>query len=185
MKNYLTYKETILSDLSESFEEFTFKCFIKKININISVFFVYGASNNLNKNDNWQKISEEIALKYQSKINDLNDKWNIYIIYVCSNEVNKTLKNKIENDKFSSRKIVEDKFEGVLTDEKVNEFIIKHITNTDLKDLVERTIENTELDYEPVEQKIWNIIPKNSLISGDKKLQTGLLEQIKNIQNEN
>lgn len=150
-----------------------------KISVFTSLFDSQGALDKL-----WQDISSVLASTFQVQLKGREnefEKWNIYIIYVCKEEVDKTLKNKIENNKFSSRKIVEDKFDGELTDERVNEFIIKHITNTDLQVIVESTIENTELDYEPVENNLWEIIPKDSLISHDTKLQKDLLEQIKTI----
>ena len=42
-----------------------------------------------------------------------------YIIYVTNDKTSKELKNKIENDKFSSRKIVEDNFFTKFNEQKV------------------------------------------------------------------
>jgi hypothetical protein len=185
MEIYLPYKENILNELTESYKSLIFKFIIEKININISVLFVYGLSKDLEENDNWEKISEEIALKYQSKISEIVDKWNIYIIYVSKDKATKELKNKIENNRFSNRKIVEDNFQTELTDDKANELIIKHITNTDLIKAIAETNDSIKEDYLPINENLWNFIPKDEIISGDTGKQKNLIELLKQLENEN
>ncbi|MEZ7506059.1 ABC-three component system middle component 1 [Flavobacterium sp. Arc2] len=185
MENYLPYKENILKELTETYKSLIFKFIIEKININISVLFVYGLSKDFEENDNWEKISEEIALKYQSKISDVIDKWNIYIIYVCQDKTTKELKNKIENNRFSNRKIVEDDFQTELTDEKANELIIKHITNTDLIKVIADTNGSLQEVYSPINQNLWELIPKDDTINGDTSKQKYLIELLKQLKNEN
>lgn len=185
MENYLAYKENILKELTETYKSLIFKFIIEKININISVLFVYGLSKDFEDNDNWEKISEEIALKYQSKISNLVDKWNIYIIYLCKDIATKELKNKIENNRFSNRKIVEDNFQSELTDESANELIIKHITNTDLIKVIADTNDSIQEIYLPINEKLWKLIPKDESISGDTSKQKDLIELLKQLENEN
>lgn len=185
MENYLPYKENILKELTESYKSLIFKFIIEKININISVLFVYGLTKDLEENDNWEKISEKIALKYQSKISDAVDKWNIYILYVCQDTVKKELKNKIENNRFSNRKIVEDNFHSELTDEQANELIIKHITNTDLIKVIAETNASIQDVYSPINENLWNLIPKDETINGDTGKQKDLIELLKQLENEN
>lgn len=185
MENYLAYKENILKELKETYKGFIFKFVIEKININISVLFVYGLSKDLEENDNWEKISEEIALKYQSKISNVVDKWNIYIVYVCQDIAKKELKNKIENNRFSNRKIVEDNFQTELTDENANELIIKHITNTDLIKVIAETNASIQDVYSPINENLWNLIPKDETINGDTGKQKDLIELLKQLENEN
>lgn len=108
MENYSAYSNSILEDLSKRFENLTFKFSVQDIGVKTSTFLVHGSCSNIEEANNWRLISEEIALKFQSKITSKDDKWNLYIIYVCSDIVYKELKARIENDKFSSRKIVED-----------------------------------------------------------------------------
>lgn len=185
MENYLPYKENILKELTESYKSLIFKFIIEKININISILFVYGLSKDLEENDNWEKISEKIALKYQSKISDTVDKWNIYILYVCQDTAKKEFKNKIENNRFSNRKIVEDNFQSELTDEKANELIIKHITNTDLIKVIAETNTSIQDVYSPINKNLWNLIPKDDTINGDTGKQKDLIELLKQLENEN
>ncbi|MFV5685093.1 ABC-three component system middle component 1 [Flavobacterium sp. GB2R13] len=185
MENYLAYKENILKDLSETYKSLIFKFIIEKININISVLFAYGLSKDFEENDNWEKISEEVALKYQSKISDTVDKWNIYIIYLCQDIATKELKNKIENNRFSNRKIVEDNFQTELTDEKAYGLIVKHITNTDLIKVIADTNDSIQEDYSPINENLWKLIPKDEIINGDTSKQKDLIELLKQLENEN
>ncbi|MCF6129324.1 hypothetical protein L1S35_06540 [Flavobacterium sp. AS60] len=181
MENYLIYKEDLLKDLSSRFDTLNFKFVIEKIGINISVLFVHGTSKSFQESDTWEKISGEIALKYQSKIDNIVDKWNIYIIYVAVDHVSKELKNKIENNRFSSRKIVEDNFDGVLTNGKLNALIIKHISNTDLIKVIEETNIITQKKYSPVNEKLWKLIPDDESIIGDPMRQKQIIESIKKL----
>ena len=80
-------------------------------------------------------------MKYQPKLESVYEKWNLYIIYVTNDKTSKELKNKIENDKFSSRKIVEDNFSQKFNEQEANKLIIIHITNSDLKEIVDKTSE--------------------------------------------
>lgn len=73
---------------------------------NISVFTI-----NIDNEDElatvWEEISQEIALYYQSEYLEKDiEIWNIYLFFLCPQKVSKDLKFKIENNKYSSRKIV-------------------------------------------------------------------------------
>ncbi|WP_309607764.1 ABC-three component system middle component 1 [Flavobacterium sp.] len=152
-----------------------------KISVFLSLFEDEGT---LNKS--WIDISSTISSAFQGNLigkgNEF-EKWNIYILYICKNDVEKGLKNRIENDKFSSRKIVEDNLKEILTDEVIEKLIIKHITNTDLKELLEITVVNPELTYIPVNQDIWKDIPKEILDNRTKNNDNSklLLKKLKTI----
>jgi len=100
----------------------------------ISVFsFLFETEDYLN--DNWGKITSSIASYYQSAFeNEENEfeRWNIYILFLVKNSVGIQLKYKIENDKFSSRKIVVDNINANLDVDFVTSLIAKHIINSDL-----------------------------------------------------
>ncbi|MFB9052297.1 ABC-three component system middle component 1 [Formosa undariae] len=179
MENYSAYSTTVLDDLSKRFENLNFKFLVHDIGVKISVFIVNGKSSDIEQKDNWRLVSEEIALKFQSKMDSKDDKWNLYIIYTFSDKVDKELKAKIENNKFSSRKIVVDSQIDKLRDELINNLIIQHITNTDLIDIVNKTDESVEKKYEPKNKSIWDLIPKTDSIIGNTKLQTNIIEQLK------
>ncbi|MCK0125840.1 hypothetical protein MWU76_15725 [Gelidibacter sp. F2691] len=185
MESYLAYKENILKELSETYKNLIFKFLIENININISVLFVYGSSQDIEKNDIWEKISQVVALKYQSKITDVVDKWNIYIIFICQDIASKELKNKIENNRFSNRKIVEDNFLGEFNDLNAKALIVKHITNTDLIEVIADTNDIIQQDYLPISKSLWDLMPKDESISGRTIIQKGLIDLLKKIGDEN
>ena len=184
MESY-SVSNSVLKGLSERFENLLFKFLEQNIGVKISVFLVHGSSSDLEQDNNWRIISEEIALKFQSKLESKDDKWNLYIIFTCSDKIDKDLKAKIENNKFSSRKIVEDENINKLTDEIVNKLIVKHITNTDLVEVVNNTKENIEKKYKPKNTVIWDLIPKGESVLRNKDLQKQIIEQLKKVKYEN
>ena len=151
----------------------------------INVFFYFANSDKLETN--WLNVSSSISAIYQSEIKSNNEfeKWNIYLIYLSNDIISKELKNKIENNRFSNRKIVEDNFQTELTDEKANDLIIKHITNTDLIKVIAETNDSIQEDYLPVNENLWKLIPKDEIISGDTGKQKDLIELLKELENEN
>lgn len=78
----------------------------------------------------WTKLVDAVAFDFQSQLNDDFQIWNIYIFFIkptsISNELTyNSLKLKIENDTFSSRKIL-------VEDQDVDEIIKEHIINNNL-----------------------------------------------------
>lgn len=161
------------------------KYIIEKDNWKISVFLsVFEDEESLNQT--WRDISSTISSAFQGTLRGKEnefEKWNIYILYICKKGVEKGLKNKIENDKFSSRKIVEDHIVEALTDHLVEEFIVKHITNTDLEDLLEITDVRPQLTYIPLNLDLWQDIPKEILDNRTKNNENSkmLLKKLKTI----
>lgn len=170
MENYLTYSKEVIETLSDNFEEFEFHFYVQDIGVIISVFLIQGLEMHFQDNEAWRKISEEIALGYQSKIKSAEDKWNVYVIYVFTDKAQKSLKSKIENDKFSSRKIVVDNLHTGISDKMANKIISEKITNSDLTIKVEEAALKVEESYVSSNTKIWDNIPTHKLISGDVKL---------------
>lgn len=145
----------------------------------INVFFL--ETSNAILNDYWKRFSNMVAANYQTAehMSDKEfDRWNFYIIYISKDIVSKELKNQIENDKFSSRKIVEDAYEQVLNNDEANRLIVKHITNEDLKEIVETTQEVTVSSYIPKNKKMWELLEKEEKISGDRKAQEEFIKKI-------
>jgi hypothetical protein len=86
-------------------------------------------------NDNWEIITSSIAANYQSEFEEEEtefERWNIYILFLVKGCVSNQLKYKIENDKFSSRKIIQDGINEELNSNSVSDLILKHIINSDL-----------------------------------------------------
>ena len=85
--------------------------------------------------DNWRDIYSSVAAYFQAGLPAESEfeKWNIYLFYVCREEVEKELQYKIENDRFASRKIVLGNCKDVINDDMVKTIVSQHITNSDLK----------------------------------------------------
>lgn len=173
----------------------TFNPLLSKIEFigTVSVFsFIFDSENMLSQN--WESITGTIASYYQSKIEDEGrdfECWNIYILFIVKEEVSTQLKYKIENDKFSSRKIVQDKMSNSINADLISQLIWEHIVNSDL-DISEpaEIIESTSIDSTySTNSKIYQLIKNSNLkISGrgtDKEGLDSLYQQIiKEISNE-
>ena len=185
MEKYLEYSANVIKELKEYYKTCDFHFQLIHSNINISVFFVLAESSVFSKQDLWERISKEIALKYQSKLETTYEKWNLYIIYITNDITPKELKNRIENDRFSSRKIVEDSYANEFNSDKANELIVKHITNTDLKDILNQTQDKIQIEYKPVDEELWKLVHDDALFTRDTDLQKQIIEQISKKSNEN
>lgn len=153
--------------------------YINEESFKINVFFLEAGKAVLN--DSWKRFSNMVAANYQNAehMSDSEfDRWNFYIIYISKDSVAKELKNKIENDKFSSRKIVEDSYDKEFNHEEANRLIVKHITNADLKEIVEETKETSISAYAPENKKLWELLAKEEKVSGDRKAQEEFIKQI-------
>lgn len=85
--------------------------------------------------DSWKDIYSSIAAYFQTGLpaDAEFERWNIYLLYICREGVDKELQYKIENDRFACRKIVLGNCEDQLTDKIVEKLISQHITNSDLE----------------------------------------------------
>jgi hypothetical protein len=118
--------ETMISDLEKEFENVFFS--FKEINYQgkLPCFSISVKSENeLAKI--WVKVSDIIAVNYQSRMTDEFSIWNLYLFFIVNEPISNNLKYQIENDTFSSRKIV---IEGKSDFTKIIE---KHILNSDVK----------------------------------------------------
>lgn len=156
-------------------------------NLPINVFFLVASEKFIE--DNWKVFSNVIAAKFQNSEymsqNKEFEKWNFYIIYVAKEKLSKELKNKIENDRFSSRKIVEDNFLETFNQDAANNLIVKHITNTDLKDILVQTQDKTMNEYKPVNAELWKLVHSDISFGRDTELQKQIVDRIIQLNNEN
>lgn len=126
--------EALLADLSREFEHFTFSFKENKYQGIIPCFFI-----NVNSEEKlyefWMKISDFIAVNYQSRLNDEFSIWNIYLFFLVGETIGNELKYLIENDTFSSRKILIEKNTGS------NKIFEEHILNNDIQIDISKTRE--------------------------------------------
>jgi len=84
----------------------------------------------------WKEMRNFIAIEFQNTLFNEFERWNIYLFYNVSSTISNELKYQIENDTFSSRKIV---IEGKSD---YTEIINVHILNSDIT--IDEAIENDE-----------------------------------------
>jgi len=122
----MTYStnDTIIS-LEEKFNDTKFNYRSVVFGGTIPVFFIYPKNEKILK-EKWEEIANLIAVDFQARQTDEYQVWNIYLFYVMNNQVNKDLKYKIENDIFSSRKIIVDYTAN--EDSMIEEHIINRIS---------------------------------------------------------
>ena len=136
--------------------------------------------------DNWEVITSSIAAYYQSELDDETkefERWNIYIIFFARGNVSNQLKYKIENDKFSSRKIVKDNISDSINTSLISKLISEHIVNSDLD--ISKLDNMEQIDVNSTysnDSKIYQLIENSNLkISGrntDKEELENLYQQI-------
>jgi len=102
--------------------------------------FVHWVSNSDSLEKYWAKVSSLIAVEYQSSLTSVFASWNIYLAFVCSTPVERSLKYRIENDRFSMRKVVID--DRDLTEDQVIHFMNNEIFCLDLE-LIPEVIDTT------------------------------------------
>lgn len=76
--------------------------------------------------ENWRLLSNFFALYFQNQIKDEFEKWNLYVFYLVNKPVSNSIRYLIENDTFSSRKIV------VENESEYDQIIAENILNNNL-----------------------------------------------------
>jgi len=171
-------KDTI-TYLEEKFKDVTFDYRNVEFGAIVPVFFVYPSSEKLLK-EKWEEIANLIAVDFQARQTNEYQVWNIYLFYVINNPIAKELKYKIENDTFSSRKIVVEKTKDI------DSMISEHILNNIYVNL-ENDINPTN-DFSPnktIESILENkTLKKTNITKAANTAYTELLEALKPIGNE-
>jgi len=121
----------------------------------------------------WRKASNFMALHFQSGLEDDFQVWNLYIFYRIEERVDNDLTYLVENDTFSSRKII------VGLDRTNEEIIAEHILNSDLS-ITEQKIEGVTFMHNPV---LWQCLkdkgPNKIVTEEHKKLFKKITDKIR------
>lgn len=122
----MNYSNSIIEELEEEFKGIDFSLEEVEYEGTLPCFFiVFKSEKKLAKN--WMRISDLIAINYQTKLTDEFSIWNIYLFFITKKPIGNDLKYLIENDTYSSRKIV---IEGEYD---IKEIIDKYILNKDIE----------------------------------------------------
>ena len=120
---------------------------------NIPVIFIqFKDLNDLEKF--WREFNSFITAEYLIKLKNDFSKWNSYIFYITDSSVQRSLKYEIENNKFSTRKIViesigqdidEILLKGILSEHIINDNIDYNVKNQDIELFTKNVIINEAL----------------------------------------
>lgn len=150
--------DQFVEGLNASFETLSISYKELIYNGKIPVFFV-GSSSVDELAANWSKLVDTIAFDYQSQLTDEFQIWNIYIFFIRPAGVQditsyNSLKLKIENDTFSSRKIL-------VEDHDIDSIIDEHIINLNVHFSVEKVrAPESRFEADPL---LWSILEDKTL----------------------
>lgn len=119
----------------------------------------------------WGEITSEIAINFQADLNNDFASWNIYLLLVCPENIDKHLKYKIENDRFALRKILVtlQKNESQ-SDDQIIEVLEDAILGRDLKIGVTSSTESMPIYMSEIRKKL-AAIPRIPLDGKDISIQ--------------
>lgn len=107
-------KSGVVADLKKNIEIFNknnVKSWVKpQSNYNIHIFTAI-LKGDVELAQFWEEFTNGIAIHFQSELEKNIEIWNVYVVFFVEGAVKKELKYEIEQDKYSSRKIVYDCFE--------------------------------------------------------------------------
>lgn len=123
----------------------------------------------------YETITASIAIYFQTSLDKAIEKWNIYLIFECKEKINWKLKQKVEQDKYSARKMVWDE----LGENEIGtkEYIDSHLFSLSFAEkiykpqdkvaLIEK-IKEVDMDlYEILQKKSIDIMQKMAMYIGD------------------
>jgi len=144
--------ETLLADLKEKFTSFSFQFREIEYCGKIPVFFINVDCKETLLSEKWSDIVEFIAVNYQTSLKEEFSVWNIYLFFITKHQISDSLKYRIENDTFSSRKIL------IEYEANYEEIIEQNIINKDLI-LVPSNTEKSDSGFKP-NPLIWSFLQK-------------------------
>lgn len=114
----------------------------------IPAFFI-NIKDEKNLTNQWKSITEFIAVHFQSSLRDEFSVWNIYLFFILEQEIKDDLKYIIENDTFSSRKII------IYPSQDIASIIQEHIKNDDI--VIASIHDFEEIPFQP-NSDVWEIL---------------------------
>ena len=163
-----TEKLELLKESNMFGEYLNLKCLIKDENgFNIYIFTII-VENEDELDRIWIALVSDIAVYVQSKLIENIEIWNMYTIFFVKDKISYYTKYKIEEDRYSTRKIVIDNYSTDLSDEKSMDKII----NEKLFDFTIQTQEQYSKE---------NISIRNLLLKNDPNLYNIVSENIEDV----
>lgn len=98
----------MINKKSNIFRRYEIKAWIKPQKTYEITIFTILVKNSVDLLNSWEALTNDIAIHFQSELTKNIERWNIYVVFLINELVSKELKYHIEQDKFSSRKIIFD-----------------------------------------------------------------------------
>lgn len=130
-----------------------------------------------NLKSEWRDFNNFITAKHLSNIQNEYSKWNFYIFYISTGIVTKDLKYEIENNKFSSRKIIIENITDVN-----KEFIQKIVSEFITNDCIKFNVVVDEIEIFSRNQTINQALIKSSINRLKTLKEENLLEVLDNLE---
>ncbi len=112
----------------------------------------------------WKEVADVIFIEYQSKLESGFPAWNVYLLFLSSSSIGRSVKYTIENDKFAMRKLVVE--HDVIIDSEMEhiEILNEKILGADL--VLNENIESPSSSVQPSEIRTmfarWGEIPSDN-----------------------
>lgn len=126
----LLVKEVDLGFLSTEYQNIEFYALSSNDRLSFITCIVCVCENSQDVIENWRTIQNMVAVYYQHS--GVFDAWNMYLAFVCNEEVSIWDKYEIENNKFSARKLVLDESKERPTIEQLIRELEKQLLGSDL-----------------------------------------------------
>jgi hypothetical protein len=97
----------------------------------------------------WEDICSDIALNFQAELKEDIEIWNIYILFLVQGSVNSQIRYLIEQDKYSSRKIVVEGVRDFIDEDLINEVIKEKLFHVRIAEEL-----NSNTNEEKISQKL-------------------------------
>lgn len=172
----------IIKEIKESFNIQNIVIGTFKFGDDIPILFVQFKSDN-DLETSWREFNSFITAEYLLGFQNEFSKWNTYLFYIVKKAISKPLKYKIENNKFSTRKIVVECETTEINDETIQQIISEYIVNDNIefkveKNEVESFVKNSFINSE-IEQLSNKKLKEENLIEVLSKLEIKLKDENK------
>jgi hypothetical protein len=139
------------SELLSSFDQVgELSCFeVNNDDDRIITAFVWNVETVIALGQHWEEVIDYVSSDYLATVLNEFEVWNSYLFFICKEKVPKSLMYKIENDKYSMRKVVD--------------FNIEELSEKDIIKLLNRKVLSTHINYAKSKNKHKSSIIKPTL----------------------
>lgn len=109
------------------------ECRVKKEDKYQLYIFTVVLSNQEELKEKWESISSDIGLYFQGDLESEIEIWNIYILFLVLETVDSDIRYLVEQNKFSSRKLVIEEVKRPLTEEGIDKLIYDKLFDLKIK----------------------------------------------------